>query len=76
MRISATPGDDGYEAYLQGCYLGCKVYLNGKLLDRVMAVDESEGYAEVCKLDVRGSIYIINNTVATERIYGQVKIEK
>lgn len=75
MRVSVWPNDAGYLAYKRG-YKGCKVTLDGVEVNRALMADEELGQVVRAALNENGQVYSVDEEIATETLYGLVKITK
>jgi ABC-type arginine transport system permease subunit len=72
MRISANTASPDYRSD----YMGASIYLDGVLVDRVIAVDDIAGEVTRARLDELGNIYLAGDGIATEVLKGSVRIVK
>lgn len=72
MRVSADPDSPDYRSD----YMGASVYLDGALVDRVMAADDVAGEVTVATLNEAGNVYLVSgDAIATHVLKGVVRIE-
>lgn len=74
MRVSVWPADAGYKNYRQ--WMGCKVYVDGELVERVFTADTDLGEVICAKVDERGAVVIEGDQIAEQVIRGRVKLIK
>jgi hypothetical protein len=73
MRISSDSSSPDYRSD----YMGAAVYLNGQLLERVMAADDIAGEVTLASLNELGNVYLVDgDRIATEVRKGAVQIVK
>ena len=73
MRISA----DNYSPDYRSDYMGAAVYLNGELVERIIAADDIAGEITVASLNKAGNVYLISGgVIATHVLKGAVQIVK
>lgn len=73
MRISAETGSPDYRSD----YMGAAVYLNGELVERVIAADDIAGEITVVSLNEDGNVYLVSGgMIATHVLKGAVQIVK
>lgn len=73
MRISADTDSPDYRSD----YMGASVYLNGELVERVMAADDIAGEITVASLNEDGDVYLAaGGVLATHVLKGAVQIVK
>jgi hypothetical protein len=67
------PSDIGHIAYLRG-YRGCKVTLNGAVVDYVFTADEEAGEVICADLGPDNQPFIVGDEVAERTLHGVVRI--
>lgn len=72
MRVSVLPIDSGYKNYRE--YRGCKVLLDGQVIERVFTADDELGEVVRAAMNGDGQPYILDDEIATETLYGKVEI--
>lgn len=72
MRISANKTSPDYRPD----YMGAAIYLDGALVDRVIAVDDIAGEVTVACLNDLGDVHLVGDEIATEVLKGAVRIVK
>ena len=72
MRISANKASPDYRPD----YMGAAVYLDGTLVDRVIAADDIAGEVILASLNELGDVYLVGGEIATEVLKGAVRIVK
>lgn len=73
MRISAETGSPDYRSD----YMGSAIYLNGELIERVIAADDVAGEVTVASLNEDGNVYLVaGGVIATHVLKGSVQIVK
>ena len=72
MRISANKISPDYRPD----YMGAAIYLDGELVDRVIAVDDIAGEVILTSLNELGDMYLVGGEIATEVLKGAVRIVK
>lgn len=74
MRVSVFPTDSGYVNYPE--WRGCKVYVDGALVEKVFTADTEQGYVVCAELDTDGSVVIRGDEVGECTIRGKVELVK
>ena len=72
MRISANKTSPDYRPD----YMGAAIYLDGALVDRVIAADDIAGEVIRTALNESGDMYLVSDEIATEVLKGAVRIVK
>lgn len=72
MRISANKTSPDYRSD----YMGANIYLDGVLVDRVIAADDVAGEVIRASLDELGNLYLAGDEIAAEVLKGMVRIVK
>lgn len=71
MRVSADTDSPDYRSD----YMGAAVYMNGELVERVLAADDIAGEITVASLNKAGNVYLIGGgVIATHVLKGVVQI--
>lgn len=71
MRLSINADDSGYNLELA---MRSKIYLDGIKQLNALTADEELGYIKRYRINSRGEVYILKDSIETEEVYGKVEI--
>lgn len=76
MRSSVDRSDPGFANFLRhgGFKRKWHIFVDGRIIPRVVTADEEQGYVEIYKQDQDGQYVLDGDQIKRERIYGHVKI--
>lgn len=74
MRVSVRKDDPGYKNYAK--WIGCTVYVNGKVVEHVFTADTDAGMVVCADTGPDGRVLICGDEVAERVVYGKVELRK
>lgn len=71
MRLSMEENDAGYNLALA---MRTEIYFDGIKQLNALTADEELGYIKRYRINSRGEVYILKDSIETEEVYGKVEI--